>query len=195
VLAADLEQLRDGTDQHLSDVLDALAIFPGARLAQLSTEEDRTADHEPTLTDHEVGAALLAFADRPDWPRVPLRPGLTILGSEVDWRTFLASGADPDHRAALRYLEALALPTNAGGAAVAPAAAELQMPPAAGQAQMDELGAALLDGARRHAWRVIVLSPGVSVGGDEAGWRRFAAHGLPDHQLAALRCLQALPEE
>ena len=38
ILAADLEQLRDVDDQRVGDLLDVLAVFPGARLAQLQPE-------------------------------------------------------------------------------------------------------------------------------------------------------------
>jgi hypothetical protein len=38
LLAADLERLRDVDDQRLGDLLDLLAVFPGARLAQLEPE-------------------------------------------------------------------------------------------------------------------------------------------------------------
>jgi hypothetical protein len=38
VLADDLERLRDFDDQRLRDVLEALAVFPGARLAELDPE-------------------------------------------------------------------------------------------------------------------------------------------------------------
>jgi hypothetical protein len=38
VLASDLDRLRTFDEQRLRDVLDALAVFPGARLGQLEPE-------------------------------------------------------------------------------------------------------------------------------------------------------------
>jgi hypothetical protein len=66
-------------------------------------------------------------------------------------------------------------------------------PPARQQSPLDDVGRALVTLAERHGWSTAHYRQGHSVGGDEARWRRFAAHGLLADKRAALRYLEALP--
>jgi hypothetical protein len=56
VLADDLGRLRDLDDQRLRDVLEALAVFPGARLAELDPEAGIVTHHAQELRRERRGS-------------------------------------------------------------------------------------------------------------------------------------------
>jgi P4 family phage/plasmid primase-like protien len=74
-----------------------------------SSPQPPPADREPG-DDHPV----LDLAEALDWPCVPLRPGLTILGNRAHWITFVRTASLRDREAAQAYLEHLGRDRTSG---------------------------------------------------------------------------------
>jgi hypothetical protein len=96
-------------------VADVLDIFVGAEIVR----EAHRAEESPAPDD-----PLLQLAATKGYPVVPLRPGLTIVGTPLAWQEFAANGAPVDRAAAQTYLEEFTSldPPNTDGWIPAPGA-------------------------------------------------------------------------